>query len=103
MPRQMILAPDHDPAQSLGGLATQWIEFFVRHGRGDVQVQEVVHGEEYAESIVILYAATERAQNNHLLYDSGFLSRPKAGPAAADVVAGPAPGRGGARGRERES
>jgi hypothetical protein len=83
MPRQMILAPDHDPAKSLGWLATQWIEFFVRHGPGDVQGQEVVHGEEYTEFIVNLYAVTDRAQNNHLLYDSGFLSRPKAGPAAA--------------------
>src|ERR1044072_8909528 len=94
MPRQMILAPDHDPAKSLGWLATQWIEFFVRHGPGDVQGQEVVHGEEYTEFIVNLYAVTERAQNNHLLYDSGFLSPPKARPRRCWRGGGPGPGKG---------
>jgi hypothetical protein len=74
----MILAPDHDQQKSLGWLGTSWMEYFVRHGPGDVQGQPVSHGEEYTEFIVNLYAVTGRAQNNHLLYDSGFLSRPKA-------------------------
>lgn len=90
MPRRMILAPGHDPHRSLGWASVSWIEYFVRHGPGDVQGQNVVHGEEFTEFIVNLYAVNERAQNNHLTYDSGFLSRPKAGPAAALVVAGPA-------------
>ncbi|MER5608364.1 hypothetical protein AB0F93_00210 [Micromonospora tulbaghiae] len=77
MPRRKILAPNHDPAKSLGWLATAWMEFFVRHGPGDVQGQPVVHGEEYTEVIVNCYAVGEHARNNHLLYDSSFLSRPK--------------------------
>jgi hypothetical protein len=90
MPRQMILAPHHDQRRSLGWLAVSWLEFFTRHGPGDVQGQPVVHGEEYTEFIVNAYAVGDHARNNHLLYDSVFLSRPKAGPAAASVVAGPA-------------
>jgi hypothetical protein len=77
MPRKMILAPNHDINRSLGWLATSWIEFFVRHGPGDVQGERVVHGEEYTEFIVNCYAVGEHARNNHLLYDSAFLSRPK--------------------------
>lgn len=77
MPRRMILAPDHDPEKSLGWLAVSWMEFFVRHGPGDVARQPVVHGEEYTEFIVNMYAISERRQNNHLLYDSAFMSRPK--------------------------
>lgn len=77
MPRRKILAPNHDPAKSLGWLGTAWMEFFVRHGPGDVQGQPVQHGEEYTEVIVNCYAVGEHARNNHLLYDSSFLSRPK--------------------------
>lgn len=77
MPRKMILAPHHDQNRSLGWLATAWMEFFVRHGPGDVQGQPVVHGEEYTEFLVNCYAVGEHARNNHLLYDSVFLSRPK--------------------------
>jgi hypothetical protein len=83
MPRQMILAPQHDPAKSLGFLATAWCEFFVRHGPGDVQGQPVSHGVEYTEFIANMYAVGEHARNNHLLYDSAFLSRPKAARPAA--------------------
>lgn len=74
----MILAPQHDQNRSLGWLAVSWLEHFVRHGPGDVQGQPVVHGEEYTEFIVNCYAVGEHARNNHLLYDSAFLSRPKA-------------------------
>ena len=83
MPRKMILAPNHDQDKSLGWLATSWCEFFVRHGPGDVQGQPVHHGEEYTEFIVNMYAVGEHARNNHLLYDSIFLSRPKGAPAPA--------------------
>ncbi len=79
----MILAPDHDQAKSLGWLAIAWMEFFCVHGPGDVQGQPVVHGEEYTEFVVNMYAQSERRQNNHLLYDSIFLSRPKGVPAPA--------------------
>lgn len=77
MPRKMILAPHHDQTRSVGWLATSWIEFFCRHGPGDVQGQPVVHGEEYTEFLVNCYAVGEHARNNHMLYDSVFLSRPK--------------------------
>src|SRR4051794_18324038 len=77
MPRKMILAPNHDQNRSLGWLCTAWLEFFVRHGPGDVMGQPVVHGEEYTEFLVNAYAVGEHARNNHLLYDSVFLSRPK--------------------------
>lgn len=73
----MILAPDHDQQKSLGWCGVAWMEYFVRHGPGDVQGQEVVHGEEYTEFVVNAYAVGEHARNNHLLYDSTFLSRPK--------------------------
>lgn len=77
MPRRMILAPNHDQRLSLGWLGAAWMEFFVLHGPGDVQGQPVVHGEEYTEFLVNAYAVGEHARNNHLLYDSVFLSRPK--------------------------
>jgi hypothetical protein len=77
MPRKMILAPNHDQNRSLGWLATSWVEHFCRHGPGDVQGERVVHGEEYTEFLVNSYACGEHARNNHLLYDSVFLSRPK--------------------------
>lgn len=77
MPRKILLAPNHDMNRSLGWLAVAWMEYFVRHGPGDVQGQPVVHGEEYTGFIVNMYAMGEKATNNHLLYDSIFLSRPK--------------------------
>lgn len=84
----MILSPEHDPKRSLGWLASAWIEHFVRHGPGDVQGQPVTHGEEYTEFLVNCYAVGERRQNNHRLYSSAFLSRPKAARPAALRVAG---------------
>lgn len=83
MPRRLILAPDHDQTKSLGWLGTAWMEFFVKHGPGDVQGHPVVHGEEYTEFLVNAYAVTERRQNNHRQYSSVFLSRPKAARPAA--------------------
>lgn len=90
MPRKILLAPNHDVNKSLGWLGVAWMEFFVRHGPGDVQGQPVVHGEEYTGFIVNMYAVGENRMNNHLLYDSIFLSRPKAGRPAADVAGRPA-------------
>lgn len=74
MPRTVVLAPQHDMDRSLGWLCTAWVEFFVRHGPGDVQGQPVEHGDEYTEFIVNSYALDE---NGRRLYDSVFFSRPK--------------------------
>lgn len=77
MPRQILLAENHDRSRSLGWLATAWIEHSVRHGPGGVQGQPVHHGEEYTQFIVDAYALGDAPTNNHMLYDSVFLSRPK--------------------------
>lgn len=69
-----VRAKAHDRSRSLGWLAVAWIEFFVRHGPGDVQGMRVEHGDEYTAFIVDCYAVDERGR---LLYDSAFLSRPK--------------------------
>lgn len=74
MPRQVVTATGHDRNRSLGWLAVAWMEFFVRHGPGDVQGERVVHGDEYTGFIVDCYALQE---NGRRLYDSAFLSRPK--------------------------
>jgi hypothetical protein len=77
MPRTLVLAPDHDRNRSLGWLAVAWAEFFVKHGPGSVMGQPVRHGEEYTGFIVDCYAVGDHPSNNHLLYDSVFMSRPK--------------------------
>ncbi len=77
MPRKILRSPDFDANRSLGWLATSWMEFFVRHGPGDVQGQPVVHGEEYTGFIVNSYAVGTNPMNNHLLHDTIFLSRAK--------------------------
>lgn len=82
MPRQILLAENHDRTRSLGWLATAWIEHTVRHGPGGVQGQPVHHGEEYTQFIVDAYALGDAPTNNHMLYDSVFLSRPKVRPLA---------------------
>lgn len=86
MPRTLIRAhTDEDRGSSLGWLAIAWMEHFVVHGPGSVQGLPVAHGDEYTGFIVDAYAVGEHPSNNHLLYDSVFLSRPKGGwpPAAA--------------------
>lgn len=78
MPRTLVRAPDHDRHCSLGWLGTAWMEFFVRHGPGDVQGQVVEHGEEYTGFIVDTYALSRtRLSNDRRLYSTGFLSRSK--------------------------
>lgn len=74
MPRDVVVAPDHDRNLSLGWLATAWIEAFCVHGPGDVEGQDVVLDDELTEITVDLYAH-ERAGRR--LYDSGFVSRAK--------------------------
>lgn len=78
MPRTLVRAHrDEDRHRSLGWLAVAWMEYFVRHGPGDVQGQPVMHGEEYTGFIVDCYMVGDHPSNNHLIYDSAFLSRPK--------------------------
>ena len=80
MPRTLIRAhTDEDRSRSLGWLCLAWMEYFVVHGPGSVQGLPVAHGDEYTGFIVDMYALGEHPSNNHLLYDSAFLSRPKAG------------------------
>ncbi len=77
MPRTLVRAPGHDRARSLGWLATAWMEHFLVHGPGNVQGEPVRHGDEYTGFIVDCYAVGDNPMNNHRLYDSAFLSRPK--------------------------
>lgn len=74
MPRTLVRAPAHDRRRSLGWLATAWMEFFVRHGPGDVQGLPVRHGDELTGFIVDCYAVDG---DGRMLYDSAFFSRPK--------------------------
>lgn len=78
MPRTLIRAHrDEDRHRSLGWLGVEWIEFFCRHGPGDVQGQPYQFTDEYAGFVIDCYMVTEHPSNNHLQYDSAFLSRPK--------------------------
>lgn len=77
MPRSLIRAPNHNRRNSLGWLATAWMEFFCRHGRGAMRGRPVEHGDEYTGFIVDCYALGDSPSNRHMLYDSAFLSRPK--------------------------
>lgn len=78
MPRTLVRAhSDEERDQSLGWLCVAWVEHFVVHGPGDVQGEPVRFGDEYTAFIVDCYAVQDHASNNHLRYDSAFLSRPK--------------------------
>ncbi len=78
MPRTLIRAhSDEEREQSLGWLCVAWLEHFVVHGPGDVQGEPVQLGDEYTAFIVDCYAVQDHPSNNHLRYDSAFLSRPK--------------------------
>lgn len=78
MPRTLVRAHrDEERHRSLGWLGVEWIEHFVRHGPGDVQGDPFLLTDEYAGFIVDCYMVGDHPSNNHLIYDSGFLSRPK--------------------------
>jgi hypothetical protein len=53
------------------------MEFFVRHGPGDVQGQRIHHGDEYFGFVLDCYALGDDPHNANMLYDSCFFSRPK--------------------------
>lgn len=78
MPRTLIRAHrDEDRDRSLGWLAVAWVEYLVRHGPGDVQGRPVSLTDEYVGFVVDCYMVGDSPSNNHLIYDSAFLSRPK--------------------------
>lgn len=74
MPRTLVRAPDTTRTRSLGWLAIAWMEFFCRHGRGDVKGKPVVMGDEMAGFVVDCYALLP---SGRMPYDSAFYSRPK--------------------------
>lgn len=77
MGRTLVRRSDHDRNKSLGWLAVAWIEYFVVHGPGAITGEPVRHGDEFTGFIVDCYAVGQARRNNHLLYDSVFLSRAK--------------------------
>lgn len=77
MPRTTTPAPGHSRLRSLGGLCVAWMEFFVRHGPGDVMGQRIHHGDEYFGFILDCYALGDDPFNAYMRYDSAFFSRPK--------------------------
>lgn len=81
--RELVRAPGHDRARSLGWLAVNWIEQTCVHGPGDVQGQPVTLDEELTEFVVDAYALDEDGRR---LYDSAFLSRAK-GRAKSELAA----------------
>jgi len=76
VPRELIRAADHHRDRSLGWLALAWMEALVVHGPGDVQGDQVVHGEEMSEFVADCYTLGSAGRR---LYDSAFFSRPKGG------------------------
>lgn len=82
MPRDLVRAPEHDRARSLGLLAVHWFEHFMIHGLGDVQgisLDPAVPGalplsDELARFTIDAYALD---RDGRRLYDSAFYSRPK--------------------------
>lgn len=91
MPREIVKAPDHDRARSLGWLAWAWIEHFCIHGPGDVQgvslnpaiPDSLPLDDEFGGFIVDVYGMGE---NGRRLYDDAFISRAK-GRAKSEVAA----------------
>lgn len=74
MPREVVRAPEHDRARSLGLLGAEWMEHFCVHGPGDVQGQAVLLDDELYELTADAYALDAAGRR---LYDSAFLSRAK--------------------------
>lgn len=74
MPRERVLAPDHDRRRSIGGLLAAWIEHFTVHGPGDVRGKPVELDQELFEFMLDVYALDREGRR---MYDSAFLSRPK--------------------------
>ena len=74
MPRELVRAPGHDRAHSLGLLAVAWVEHFCVHGPGDVQGEPVELDDEFAEFLTDAYALNSDGRR---LYSRAALVRPK--------------------------
>ena len=74
MPKEVITAPGHDRARSLGWLAVHWMEKLLVHGTGGMTGEPLVLGDDSVEFIVDAYALDA---NGDRLYDSAFYSAPK--------------------------
>lgn len=74
MPRELIYAPGHDRARSLGLLAAAWIEHFTIHGPGDVQGEPTQLDDEFAGFLTDAYALGD---NGRRLYSRAALVRAK--------------------------
>jgi hypothetical protein len=83
MPRELILAPDHDRERSLGMLAWAWMEHWCVHGPGDIQGDEVVLDGEFGGFVVDAYALRADGRKT---YDSAVISRAK-GRAKSELAA----------------
>lgn len=74
MTRELVYAPGHDRARSLGWLASAWTEHFTVHGPGDVQGDDVDLDDEFAGFLVDAYALDG---NGRRQYSRAVLSRAK--------------------------
>ncbi|WP_018686523.1 hypothetical protein [Actinokineospora enzanensis] len=74
MPRELVHAPGHDRARSLGWLAAAWIEHWCVHGPGDIQGDPVELDDEFAGFLVDAYALDSHGRR---LYSRAALVRPK--------------------------
>ncbi|WP_409182949.1 Terminase [Amycolatopsis sp. VS8301801F10] len=74
MTRELVYAPGHDRARSLGWLGSAWVEHFTVHGPGDVQGDEVDLDDEFAGFLVDAYALDGHGRR---LYSRAVLSRAK--------------------------
>jgi len=82
MPAEVVRAPNHNRARSLGWLAARWIEHFCVHGPGDIQgapLNIALPGAIPLSDELVKYTADVYAldENGRRLYDSAFYSRPK--------------------------
>ncbi|WP_037354937.1 terminase [Amycolatopsis orientalis] len=74
MTRELVYAPGHDRARSLGWLASAWVEHFTVHGPGDVQGDDVDLDDEFAGFLVDAYALDGHGRRQ---YSRAVLSRAK--------------------------
>jgi hypothetical protein len=72
--RELVYAPAHDRARSLGWLASAWVEHWAVHGPGDVQGDPVSLDDEFAGFLVDAYAL---GTSGRRLYSRAALVRPK--------------------------
>ncbi|MBP2479110.1 hypothetical protein JOF53_007982 [Crossiella equi] len=74
MPRELVTAPGHDRARSLGWLGAAWVEHFTVHGPGDIQGEPMAMDDEFAAFMVDAYALSAAGRR---LYTRAALVRAK--------------------------